>query len=346
MASLKDVALRAQVSLTSASMILNTPDLAKRFNKETVKRVRKCAKELNYYTDYRARSFRGGKSFLAGVLMRDEEGSILGEPYWGTLVAGMNAALDANNYNLTIINVKGDIKNGYELGLRYLKEHRIDGLIVTYAPFLESNEYLEHPIVLVNSEQGKTNCPCVSYESRHGIQQALLKLKSLGHESICYIGPANWWDSSYMVRPQQILEICKEIKMKGKTFLFEVDIGKMKNFSVISWARDELEKILSSKADFSAVIGYNEECARGCYDALLKAGKHIPNDISVIAFDKAYATFFHPKLATIDTKVYDVGFAAGELLIERMNAKGTVPSKIIPTEFMLGDSVCAAFKNP
>lgn len=343
MASLKDVAAHAGVSLTSASMILNTPDLAKRFNKNTVKRVRKSAQELNYYTDYRARSFRGGKTYLVGALIQDQEGSsALSQSYWGTLLAGVNGALYAHGYTLCLINSQENMLGSYEVGIRYLKEHRIDGLLATFlATEPCDQEDPEMSIIVLNPSYPKLDYPSVSYEIRSGVNEALQAIKTAGHERLAYFGPNQWWDDSVDNRPEVFLNGCKDFGLQGETFFFDWNIDHKSGASLIHCSRMKLEAMIAQgEFNHTVIICYNEECARGCYDVLLKQGKHIPEDVSVIAFDKCHDPFFYPKLATIDTKIFEMGYAAAELLVDQMQQGGKrVPSIILSTNYVPNESV-------
>ena len=70
MASLKDVAQLANVSLMTVSRAINSPELLK---PDTLKQVQKAINELNYVPDFSARKIRGKSSKVStvGVLALD-----------------------------------------------------------------------------------------------------------------------------------------------------------------------------------------------------------------------------------------------------------------------------------
>ena len=70
MASLKDVAKLASVSLMTVSRAINNPE---KLNKQTYKKVKKAIEELNYVPDLSAGKIRGDNSGPHAIGVRSEE---------------------------------------------------------------------------------------------------------------------------------------------------------------------------------------------------------------------------------------------------------------------------------
>jgi LacI family transcriptional regulator len=59
--------------------------------------------------------------------------------------------------------------------------------------------------------------------------------------------------------------------------------------------------------------------ALGCYDVLAERGLTCPDDMSVVGFnDMPFSERFSPPLTTIGIPHYEIGAAAAELLLERL----------------------------
>src|SRR5689334_20405080 len=119
----KDVAARAGVSRTTVSFVLNgveniaIPD-------ETRERVHRAAAELGFRPNAMARSLRGARSNVLGLLTSD----IVTTPYSVEIVKGAQDAAMARGYTLLIIDTGGSAAVAEEVVERFL-EWRVDGLI-------------------------------------------------------------------------------------------------------------------------------------------------------------------------------------------------------------------------
>jgi len=69
--TLRDVAERAGVSITTVSRILNDQDTGVPVREETRSRILAAASELGYKPNLLARALRGSRSSLLGVIVRD-----------------------------------------------------------------------------------------------------------------------------------------------------------------------------------------------------------------------------------------------------------------------------------
>lgn len=325
MATLKDVAREAGVGTTTASVILNAPDKAERFSKSTIEHVKSVAKRLNYYPNHRAKSFRGGKTELIGVLLQtNNQSRIIRQPYWANLIAGIDDAVSAQNYSLTLLSSQ-DVT--LDIGVRFFRERRIDGLLVTSPMLAQSSHVKDIPIVVSNCAPDATHYPSVVVEQDTGMQEALNTLKKAGHKKAVWIGPETWWDPTYKTREEAFSSICQELGIESSSYFFKTHNLQINRFDIISWSRQCLLEAMKHDPDFTAILCYNEETARGCYDALLSQGKKIPEDMSVIGFDNFYANFFSPPLSSIDSKIFEMGFTAGKMLLEVIKSPKDKPIK-------------------
>jgi LacI family transcriptional regulator len=80
--TLQDVADRAEVSLTTASRVVN--DGSRKVGKALVDRVHKAAAELAYTANLQARAVATGQSTMIGVALRD-----ISDPYFSSIAAGL-----------------------------------------------------------------------------------------------------------------------------------------------------------------------------------------------------------------------------------------------------------------
>lgn len=89
-----DVAKEAGVSFATVSRVLNDGANVKPEKRE---RVQRAIKRLGYTTNLQARSLRGGRSHVIGLLVRD-----LGTAYIGEIIRGVDLELAENKYDMML----------------------------------------------------------------------------------------------------------------------------------------------------------------------------------------------------------------------------------------------------
>src|SRR5688500_7413653 len=99
-ASLKDVAERAGVSPRTVSNVVNDFPLVA---PQTRDRVRKAIEELGYRPNAAARSLRGGRSGLIGLVIPE-----IASPYFGELADLLTRGAEARSWTLLVDQTDGD----------------------------------------------------------------------------------------------------------------------------------------------------------------------------------------------------------------------------------------------
>ena len=124
MSGIKDVAKRAEVSISTVSNVLNK---TKYVSPELVKRVNQAVEELSYEVNPIARSMKNKGTGLIGVITEDLCGVFY--PY---VIRGINSVAVEKGYQLLICDAQGtygsQIKREREL-FRRLISNRVDGII-------------------------------------------------------------------------------------------------------------------------------------------------------------------------------------------------------------------------
>jgi LacI family transcriptional regulator len=86
---------------------------------------------------------------------------------------------------------------------------------------------------------------------------------------------------------------------------------------------------MSDSRQFTAVAAANDLLALGCYDVFAERGVRCPADVSVVGFnDMPFAARFNPPLTTVHIPHYEIGKAAGELMLERLLGGESQPREI------------------
>jgi len=84
------------------------------------------------------------------------------------------------------------------------------------------------------------------------------------------------------------------------------------------------KKLLASGETFSALFAFNDISAMGAIRALRETGLKVPEDVSVVGFDDIQsAAFQNPGLTTVRQPLREMGRAAAEILLKRINRPGS-----------------------
>src|ERR687893_383282 len=88
-------------------------------------------------------------------------------------------------------------------------------------------------------------------------------------------------------------------------------------------------QLMAAGREFTAVAAANDLLALGCYDVFAERGVRCPEEISVVGFnDMPFAARFQPPLTTIHIPHYDIGTAAAELMLERLQDGDTAAREV------------------
>ena len=302
MASLKDVAKLANVSLMTVSRVLNDP---KRVKPETLSRVQEAILQLNYVPDLSARQVRrvGSRNKTIGVLALDT----VTTPFSVEITLSIEETARAYGWNSFVVNMFTDDNPDDIVDL--LLAHRPGGIIFTTMGLREVSippRLLEHPCVLANCEN--TGEPVASYipDDEQGQYTAVQALLAAGYSRpLCLHLPVNHLATRR--RRQGLDRACREAGIDPDTLEhFYMQFGDEHYRDIPEML---LAHIVQGKPQFDSVICGNDRIAFMVYQTLLTQGIRIPQDIAVLGYDNlvGIGNLFLPPLSTVQLPHYEIG---------------------------------------
>jgi LacI family transcriptional regulator len=330
MTTLKEVAERAGVHVTTASRALN-PATSSLVNAATIRKVQAAARQLRYTPNAIARGLKTARSMSVGVLLPD-----LTNPLFPPIVRGIEDVLAGGGYTTLIANTDNDPERQLAI-FDTLRARQVDGIIAATARrddrlFLEAHR-AGMRIVLVNRRVNGSEIPSVTGDDHDGIALAMRHLVDLGHTRIGHVaGPQDTTTGLLRLRAyRQSLE----------------DAGLPVDPALISSASEFTEthgahatRALLDAASPTALVAGNDMIALGCLDVFAERGLRCPHDISLVGFnDMQFIDRLNPPLSTIHVPHYQIGAEAARMLLERLTDP-TLPAKSItlPTTLVLRQS--------
>lgn len=307
MATLADIARRANVSVATVSRALNGSGYVR---PELRERILAIARELNYVPNRMALGLLTKRSQLALLLVPD-----VTNPFFAAVVRGVEDALAAQGFQLVVGNTDD---NPYKERnyLRRALGHAVDGVIAIVASSAASDSahwrQLGVPLVLVDRACEGVEADVVSSNNESGAYQATRHLLALGHQRVASItGPLRLQTARDRLAGFQ--RAVREYRVPAdQVAVVEGDFREEGGYRA-------MRELLRRQPPPTAVFAANDVMALGALAALEEAGLRVPEDVAVAGYDDIpYALRVRPKLTTVAQPKYEMGAAAAELLLQRL----------------------------
>ncbi len=334
MATIRDVARLANVSVATVSNALNSSD---RVSPELLARVRAAVDKLSYTPHAGARSLRKRSSGLLGLVVGD-----ITNPFFSDLFEAVEDAAAASGYLVLLCN-SSERSEREEAHLRMLRTQRIDGLILastgsgsmSRAALLAG---LEIPVVLVDRAMEGLGYDAVVLDNRAAGFQATRHLTELGHRRIALInGPPLLRTASDRLQGYREALLSAGLP-------FDPALVRDAGFQERP-ARSAFAELMTAPQPPTAVFATNNLMTIGVVRALADHGLSCPRDISLVGIDDLpWADAVLPRLTAIAQPVRQMGETAVAMLLERIAGSRLGPGStiVMPPRLVVRRS-CGAF---
>lgn len=309
MITIRDVALHAQVSVTTVSHVVN----GTRFVSEEAKaRVQAAIAALNYVPSAVARSLKSSRTHTVGMMIPNNS-----NPYFAEIIRGIEDACFMAGFNVILCNSDDD-PHKQAAYVRVLSEKQIDGLIVLSSggdpELLDTLRSATMPQVVVDREIDDLAADLVEVDHEGGARLAVEHLIGLGHTRVaCIAGPLVLSSARQRVQGWRAA-----LEAAG---LEHGDALIADGAFTAEGGHAAMRALLAQRP--GAVFASNDLMAIGAICAAAEAGLRVPQDLSVIGFDDiALAAFSNPPLTTIAQPKHQTGELAARLLMQRIAEPG------------------------
>lgn len=331
MASIRDVAKKAGVSITTVSRVINN-DKSFSVSEETKNKIFSAINELNYKIPDSYKSNKNIRNSIGCIQRLTIEGNR--DNYFSTIASGVKEHLSnygkSLQFSLTQLDFETDnfesLFQTYPLGIILMGD-----VSESAYNFLKSK--VKYIVGIDTSYEDIDN---VRYNRYYAAIQALEHLIDCGHKKIAYIGSNIKLD---------------DIKNIGRYEAY----NKVMNFNNLEikpewiinckWHREtcfeETIKLLQSKNRPTAIFVASDQMAIASMAAIHSLGLRIPEDISVVAIsDIVESAYLTPPLTTVSIPQKEMGKLATEILLQRINGDSTITKQIfVPCNLVIRNSV-------
>jgi LacI family transcriptional regulator len=325
--TLDDLARHAGVSRSTVSLVLRESLLPAA---ATRKRVQEAVKELGYVYNRGAASLRSRQTMVVGMVVGD-----ITNPFFADMVAGAQSTLDEADRVLLLVNTSEspDVQERY---ITRLREHGVDGLIVSAAPgtgadYLDEIRHSGTPIVEALRRVEGSHGDFVGIDFEAATIEATEHLIERGHRRIAFIG-GNLEHSATRERHAGFASTLARHGLEAGPII-PCPVTRQAGYQAAATLLQEPEAP-------TAAITYSDRTAFGVMAAALDRGLKVGSGFALVGFDDLeQAELSRPTLTTVATQPQVVGREAGRVLVARMHEpEAPRVEQLVPTLLIVRDS--------
>ncbi len=294
MATMKDVAQAAGVSLITVSRVINSPDIV---SESTRLKVEKAMEELDFMPNFAAKALAQNNTRTIYLYIPGNIG--ISDPFIMHLIAGVAEELSNANY---LFLVKRDLEFN----------HRCDGVIVMGLDLSEENVFttkIKVPFVLFGKND--LDIDCVDVDNEAGAVKLTDSIIANGHRRIGFI----MRNTSQRYALERLQGYRKSLEKHN--IPFEESLVRYAENSEQEGYANTYDLLVKEKP--TAILCCVDLLAIGAFRAAEKLRLKIPRDISIAGYDGLIFDLI-PKvpLTTARQPVYETGRALAQRLLQRL----------------------------
>ncbi len=337
MVRLKDIAVRAGVSIMTVSKVLrDAPDISV----STKARIRILAQEMGYVPHAMAAGLRTRATRLLGVVI---PGVI--DPVYTRLIMALEDRAYELGFDLFLAHTL-DRTDREEFVIRRQLARRVEGMFVVPVPRLGQQpqiygelERLEIPVVILGTPPDFCRAfTRVAADEMTASRELTQHLLNLGHRRIAFLGGSNTSPSAQL-RYDGYRRALRDADIEtDDRLVFHAGSNIDEGF------QSALELIRESLGA-TAIQAVNDLVAIGALNALDSQGIRVPDDVSVAGFGNILsAEHARVPLTTMREPKFRLGVAAMEVMLKLIR-KEPAESRLLRSELIIRRSTAKAAVN-
>ncbi|MGL4670655.1 LacI family DNA-binding transcriptional regulator [Cetobacterium sp.] len=310
MATIKDVAKLAGLSITTVSRYLNNHPYITEEKRESIQRA---MKELDYVPSSVATTLRSNKGKMIGILV-----SRITNPYFSYLIDAVEKEVKANGYTLLIVQTYDD--KGAELKMfEMLKQKLINGIIMCS---IECSDMIDiyskyGPIVVCNQRVESKEAHQITTDQEGITSEAIKYLFSKGKRKIAYCTGGTFSEKGHgTLRNKGFKSAMKELSLEIDSRVIFENIHTVEDGYMVAQNLLRSEKSVWPDAIFTG----SDEVASGVINYLMRNGKKVPEDIAVMGFDnQPFSSMTAVPITTVEQPLESLGKEAARMMMSLLN---------------------------
>jgi len=328
--SIKDIALKANVSITTVSFILNGKAREKAISLPVIKKVEKIIEESGYKPNQIARSLRTGNTNIIGLIVED-----ISNPFFASIARLIEDKAYKKGYKIIYSSTENDVDKAKDL-IDMLRSRNVDAYII--APTLGIEEDVtqllkdKKPIIFFDRNLPGLEIPFVGVDHLNASYKAVESFIVRGKKCIAFV--------SIDLQVQQIEDRFigykkaiddNELEYNEKLVL-KIPFNQSEKKTI-----DQIKTLLNTE-DIDAILFSTNYLALSGLAAIKEINKIINEDFLVIAYDDRDIFKLHsPEISAIEQPLEAIAENVINLILSELASKSDTYNQqiILPTNLIL-----------
>lgn len=302
-----DVALRAGVSISTVSHVLNG---TRKVSPATVRAVEDAVQSVGYTPNILARALARSTTNTIGLAL-----SAVSNHYFSEIVRAIEA--ECTRHGLMVLLTDTHDDPAYELKVvQALHQRRVDGIVLAPAADPEQRvlRYLADnrlPTVLIDRlVSGRFDQ--IGVENKRSMVELVHHLIGHGHRRIALVSGLD----GLATTSERVNGYRAALRAAG--IPFDADLIQSGG-SIVDPAQEACRHLLALADPPTAIVTANNLMTIGAMRGLRDAGRRVPEDVALVGFDDFdWADSFSPRLTVMAQPCEQIGIRAAQLLIKRL----------------------------
>lgn len=298
MASIKDVAKEAGVSVATVSRVINKKGVCA---PSTVEQVMSAVEKLGYKPNLFGKALRRSQTNIVMVML-----SSLANTFCSRVIHAIDKIAGKSGYHVMVCTTEG-IRSKEEYYTTFACNGLFDGIIILNSS-LSKEEMVslssQIPVVQCNEYIDTENTPYVTIDNKKAAFDAVNLLIKNGRRNIAFYTVNN-----DLISTKERFAGYKEALEKNG-IAFDEDLVIYGNYGYRN-AVTMFENFIYKEIAFDSVFAISDRMAAGALSVLNDKGISVPDEVEVIGFDNTDISYTSkPMLTTVSQPHYELGSKA------------------------------------
>ncbi|MFA5206986.1 MAG: LacI family DNA-binding transcriptional regulator [Lentisphaeria bacterium] len=294
---------------TVSRALNNTPNSG--LSAATRQRVLDKARKLGYRPNLSAQALVSGKTRVLGAISINAN-----NPFMSGFIYGLEETTRQAGYHVLLCNTRGDAeRERHEVAM--LRQRGVEGLVIQHlghAEHLQELAAAAYPFVLLEPCPKAPELDYVTFDDVLGGRLATRALVQAGRRRIAHLaGP-----DQLLCAQDRLAGYRQELRAAGLPAATS-RVTRAERYEDPACGAQAMEQLLAQSPRPDAVFCFNDQLAWGAYEAIVKHGLRVPEDIALIGYDdESFSAKTAVPLASIHLDTERLGREAATILLRKI----------------------------
>ncbi len=321
--TIKDVAARAGVTVTTVSRFLNRRGY---MSDGTRALIQQAMSDLNYVPNEIARSLFRRRSNIIGLIIPTAN-----HPFFGQLTTSIEARAYEAGYKLLLCDSRMDSQKESQY-IDMLIRHKVDGIIMA-SHTLHVDQYRRIGMPVVSMDRSiESSIPYVTSDNAAGGKLAARRLVERGCRKLAFfsgkLNPA-------LLPSRRVDSFVEETRAAGLESVVVQTGEDVFDFTTYETLVDQLFR---EHPDVDGVVASDVKAGH-VLQACRRLGRRVPDDVKVVGYDDiVLASLLVPRLTTVHQPIEEMGSRAVDILVAQIAGEAVPMENVLPVSLVVRES--------